>query len=364
VTRWPVRRGRTGLVLALAMVATCTLVRSADAATAGAVPGTDAQAQALLQRAVDAENATEYQGVEVISVDQSAVSSPSASTGAGVDETTTVVNVIHLPGQGTVLAEDADNGTPGRAAFSAAASGADSSRPNLLLGLLGQSYQLKLGTSGLVAGRYARQVVARREDGTVAAQFWMDAATGLLLRRDILGPDGRLVRRSEFVQLALTASAPRHLPVMLPALTGHALSDGDLDAWSARGWPCPRVLGGLSLFDARTEPGSAGQVLHLSYSDGLSTVSVFVQPGRLDPSGLVATSAATVGGQPVRVRAGVPREVVWSSQGFVITVVADAPEGTVAAVVAALPHVVGATDGWGRVERGVARVMSWLNPFA
>jgi sigma-E factor negative regulatory protein RseB len=363
VTRRPVLSGRTGLVLAMAMLATCTLVRSSDAVSAGAVPGTDPQAQALLQRAVEAENATRYQGVEFMSVDDDAVPVGAASAGTAADETTAVVDVTHLPGQGTVLVEDADNGTPGRAAFSAALSGADSSRPNLLLGLLGQTYRLELGTGGLVAGRYAEQVVARRADGSVAARFWTDAATGLLLRRDVLSPDGRLVRMSEFVQLALTAAAPRHLPVMLPALAGQSLSDSDLDGWRSRGWPCARVLGGLSLFDARSEPGSAGPVLHLSYSDGLSTVSVFLQPGRLDPAGLAATSVETVGGEPVWVRSGVPREMVWSSRGYVITVVADAPHATVTAVVASLPHGVEATGGWARVERGVARVMSWLNPF-
>jgi sigma-E factor negative regulatory protein RseB len=367
VNRWPALTGRTGLVLALAMVATCSLVGSSDAATA--VPGSDPQAQALLQRAVEAEDATTYQGVEYLSVaDDDDADDPDSSGDSGGTATAEVVDVTHLPGQGTVLVEDADDGTPERAAFSAASTGADASRPNLLLGLLSRSYQLVLGPGAVVAGRYTSQVVARRSDGTVAARFWIDSSTGLLLRRDTLGPTGVLVRRSEFVQLALTAASPRHLPVMLPAPTGRAMSDDDLGSWRDRGWPCPRVLGGLSLFDARTVPDGGAAILHLSYSDGLSTVSVFVQPGHLAaPAGstaLAGTTAARIGGQPVLVRAGEPREIVWSSDGYVITVVADAPADTVAAVVAGLPHATPAAGAWSRVERGVARVVSWFNPFA
>jgi sigma-E factor negative regulatory protein RseB len=352
--------GRTGVVLGLALLATCGLVGPSDAASPGAVAGSDPAAQALLQRAVSAESATEYQGVEVMSVQDD------GSGRAAAVATTEVVDVTHLPGRGTVLVEDADDGTPARAAFSAAQPDGDDSRPNVLLGLLSRTYRLTVGADDVVAGRPAHQVEAYRADGSLAARFWIDAATGLLLRRDLLGAGGRVLRSSEFLQLALSASVPRHLPVMLPELSGHPLSADALDVWRADGWPCPLTVGGLSLFDARTTAGGGATVLHLTYSDGLSAVSVFVEPGHLDGAAASAygTVAATVGGQRVQVRAGAPREVVWSSSGYVITVVADAPPETVAAVVAGLPPAVGATGGWGRVQRGLSRVVSWLDPFS
>jgi sigma-E factor negative regulatory protein RseB len=353
------RAGRSSVVLVIALVATCALVRSSDAATPSAVAGSDPRAQALLQRAVAAESATAYAGVEYVSLTDA---SSSGAGGAGDTDDTDVLHVTHLPGRGTVLVEDADNGTPDRSGF--AGTDADGARPNLLLGLLSRSYQLVLGPDAVIAGRRTTAVVARRADGTVAARFWIDNASGLLLRRDVVTSRGQLVRSVGFVQLALTAASPEHLPVMVPALTGRPLDDSDLDAWRARGWPCPRVLAGLSLFDARTEPEAGAGALHLSYSDGLSTVSVFAQPGRLDPAVLSETAPATVGGEQVRVRGGEPRQILWSSDGYVITVVADAPDETVAALVAALPHRSADTSAWSRVERGVSRVVSWLNPFS
>ena len=120
----------------------------------------------------------------------------------------------------------------------------------------------------------------------------------------------------------------------------------------------------MTLFDARrVSTDSPGDVLHLSYSDGLSTVSVFVQRGWLDSADVPGARRATVGGQPVLVLAGHPRQLVWDAGGFVLTVVADADRDQVAAVVAELPHSSAAPTGWGRVERGLSRMVSWVNPF-
>ena len=104
--------------------------------------------------------------------------------------------------------------------------------------------------------------------------------------------------------------------------------------------------------------------MHLSYSDGIATVSVFEQRGRLDADGLAGHHREVVDGHEVWVSGEVPQRVVWTSGETVYTVVADAPERTVDQVVAALPHQP-AADGntLGRLGRGLDRVASWFNPF-
>ena len=60
-----------------------------------------------------------------------------------------------------------------------------------------------------------------------------------------------------------------------------------LDDIEDDGWECPRTVSGtMALYEARRVAGDDGDVLHLSYSDGLSIVSVFQQWGSLDPKGL------------------------------------------------------------------------------
>jgi sigma-E factor negative regulatory protein RseB len=130
------------------------------------------------------------------------------------------------------------------------------------------------------------------------------------------------------------------------------------------GWTCPDALpGSLTLVDARRGRNDAGTILHLSYSDGLATVSLFEQRGRLDTDNLHGYRRTTKQGQSVYVRDGVPQRVTWSAKGTVFTVVADAPPRTVDRVVAALPHEKDQSGGWHRLGRGLNRVASWFNPF-
>ena len=104
MNRGPVLGSRTGLVVVLALLASASLVGSSDAATSGVVPGSDPQAQALLQRAVAAENGTVYQGVEYLLVAGDGDSDDPAHGAAGTaGSTSEVLNVTHLPGQGTVV---------------------------------------------------------------------------------------------------------------------------------------------------------------------------------------------------------------------------------------------------------------------
>ena len=104
-------------------------------------------------------------------------------------------------------------------------------------------------------------------------------------------------------------------------------------------------------------------MVHLAYSDGLATVSVFEQRGRLDDAGLDGFRQVRLGGGTVHVRDGVPAQLVWMSDDTVFTVVTDAPDETVAAVVAALPMPEPADTGlMARLGRGFSRAAAWFAP--
>jgi sigma-E factor negative regulatory protein RseB len=118
---------------------------------------------------------------------------------------------------------------------------------------------------------------------------------------------------------------------------------------------------GLTLFDARQSATTAGRVIDLAYSDGLSAVSLFVQRGRL-PAALPGWHQTDVNGNRLYVSNPGEPDLTWSAGGFVYTVVAGAPAPTVAAVVSALPHEAG-LGFWARMKRGLRRLWSWINPF-
>jgi sigma-E factor negative regulatory protein RseB len=320
-------------------------------------PDVDPAAWRLLDRAAAAPRTTAYAGTQFVSAWE-----PDGTTSQ-------VLAVTSSPSEGTTWRVAGSSPGAGPAVH-AAAQAAD---PSILgagaVTLLARHYSLAVAGAARVAGRTTDVVEAHRPGASgpadaVAARFWLDRATGLVLRREVYDARGRVVRASAFVDVTVTEAEP-----VAGTAAGRAWPDS-LDGAAvrrmrARGWDCPDALPGpLPLVDAR-RGGHQGQIVHLSYADGLASVSVFQQRGHLDRDRLDGYRLDQVGGRPVWVRPEVPRRVVWASDGTVYTVVADAPERTVDRAVRALreqSHARGA-DPMDRLGRGLDRVASWFNPF-
>lgn len=230
-----------------------------------------------------------------------------------------------------------------------------------LLRLLTAHYDLAMAGDGSCTGRAVHVVEAVREhDGTVAGRFWVDSATHLVLRRETFDAAGRLVRSSAFTTLTVGSEDPDVAPAGLDSLTA-----GDLDRLRDDGWRIPdRLAGGLELYDARIRTHDGRQVLHLAYSDGLSTLSLFAQRGKLGAGPMPGFSKHAMGPASVWVKASSPERVVWGGGGRVFTLLSDASPAAVRAAVAVLPHDRSPRHGvLARLGRGLARLGSWLNPF-
>ena len=306
-------------------------VRLVDAGTSRHVEG---EALAVLERAVHAGRTVGYRGRQHVA--------------SGGDSA--VVDVSHRPGHRSVLRARADGVLP------AVATTALDAR---VVSLLAASYDLAVAGSGPCTGRTTTVVEARRDDGQVAGRFWVDEDSGLLLRRDVYGDDGTRLRSSAFVELEVRAAAdvPPGQTTDLPTA---------VDELRGAGWRVPDGLpGGFRLFDARlSAPDEPEHVLHLAYSDGLSTTSLFVQRGALGSEAPDGFRLDEVGGRPVWVRSDAPQRVVWSGGGAVWTLVSDAPADVVRDAVATLPRDRAERDGvLARLGRGLGRLASALSPF-
>ncbi len=126
----------------------------------------------------------------------------------------------------------------------------------------------------------------------------------------------------------------------------------------------PAELPGGYLLVASARPVHDGTpLLHLTYSDGLSTVAVFTQPGTVGGGPGPGWAPVHRDGSDVWVLPGAPERLVWGAAGAVLTIVSDAPHEDLLAAVAALPHDPRPDDGaLPRLRRGVARVASWVDP--
>jgi sigma-E factor negative regulatory protein RseB len=232
-----------------------------------------------------------------------------------------------------------------------------------LVRLLAAHYVLGVSGNSTCAGRPVAVVEAQRPgDGVVAGRFWIDAASSLLLRRETFDRSGRLVRSSAFTEITVDPIGSGLTPA---AVLSDQLDASALDALRRDGWQIPTALAGdLELFDARMRTHDGERVLHLSYSDGLMTLSLFAQRGRLGTTKLAGYDKQQVRGAPVWVRPSTPERVVWGGGGRVFTLLSDAPVETVHAAVGVLPHEKAAKTGLlARIGRGLARLASWLNPF-
>jgi sigma-E factor negative regulatory protein RseB len=320
----------------------------------GMVGGTgrldDPRAVALLSRAATALESTSFSGSRIV-------------TSWGPDGAATArVMVTHVAGQGTLalgrggLAEDA-------AAFLAPGEPDRRSRQDLgfdSLGLLIVSYDLALGPLDEVAGRPA-QVVEIAQGEAVVARIWVDSATGLPLRRDVYDAAGGLAMSGAFARLSVDDEAfIPHLPPAAPTAESEEMALAQHRDLEDQGWACPSRIGALRLVDL--ERVALSSVLHMSYSDGLSRVSVFEQQGVLADDAVESFQHAEIGGVRVLLHEGMPRYVVWESGGTVYTVVSDAPLDTIGAVVAAYPKPA-ELGFWDRIGGGMVRLGVWATPF-
>ena len=336
---------------------------SSAAAPAGGTPSArrpgSALAARLLTQAAQAAVLTSYQGEEIVS---------HWGTSGG---TVVVSDIWHVSG-GQSVTRTLPAGT-----YSSSepylSSDTDGQWPEGVLGvttqlvsLLETHYVVVYAGTGSADNRAAQIVEAWRDDGSLAARFWLDDATKLPLEREVFDTSAHVISEDVFINVQFENQAPVVVPAGGPADPQGPwtapLPARQLLALRARGWLVPSQLPeGLTLFTGAQTSTSTGTVLDLGYSDGLSVVSLFEQRGNLAAK-LAGWQKITVAGHEVYAAEPDQRSLTWSSRGMVYTVIADAPAQTVNAVIGALPH--DKPPGfWKRMSRGFARLASWANPF-
>jgi negative regulator of sigma E activity len=289
-------------------------------------PLTATEAHAVMQRAADAAHSVSYSGQQSFLAYRNG--------GAIVAQ----VDVDARAGQGSQIMVKNQTGQQLLNGFTPALI---SSRvvDDELLDLLERNYRLS-GTRGSnVASRSATVVAATRGDShSVAARWWIDDATGIVLWQETYDRRGSVDLSFGFTSVSVSRgdSILQHLPPRLSVpRTSTSLTISSAAELNASGWSCFRHLAGLSLVRIRSDRAGNPGTVHLVYSDGLSTVSVFEQRGQLTavPEGFDWDNA--LGAQ---VRRGASGVATWQSGEMVFTVVTDGSPGLLAEAVRSLPH--------------------------
>ncbi len=152
-----------------------------------------------------------------------------------------------------------------------------------------ESYEVREQGTEHVAGREAQiLLLSPRDANRFAQRLWVDSRSGLMLRADVLGARQQVLESSAFSQVEIDVK-PRPQTVLQPMkhLDGYrqvrpAPQPIKLDS---EGWALGSLVPGFQLSNCTRRPldpaeGGTSQatVLQAVFSDGLTHVSLFVEP--------------------------------------------------------------------------------------
>ena len=206
---------------------------------------------------------------------------------------------------------------------------------------ISEHYELRAEGVQRVAGRAANVLSLRpKDDRRYAYRLWADQTSGLLLRAEVLDARGTVLESAAFSELAVDAK-PQPQSVLGPMgqLEGYRVVRRKLKPadFEAEGWRMRKSVPGFAQVGCVRRPLSApgddapdapAAVLQAVYSDGLASVSVFIEPYDSQRHG--RSMQTSIGATQTMMR----RDGDWW-----VTVVGDVPPATLHDFAAALTRI-------------------------
>jgi sigma-E factor negative regulatory protein RseB len=175
-------------------------------------------------------------------------------------------------------------------------------------------YDARLGGTERVAGRLCQVVTLQPRDGyRHAYNLWLDKRTGLPLKSRMVNENGTLVSMYVFSEIQI-GKVP-DVQLFRNDLKGKLILKASLDQAAESTWDVTPPPGYARVQEAmRSLPGKAAPVTHLVFTDGLSVLSMFIEP--IDPQaqrlqglsaeGVIGVYAREVDGHTVTTLGEVP----------------------------------------------------------
>ncbi|MBI3772688.1 MAG: MucB/RseB C-terminal domain-containing protein [Gammaproteobacteria bacterium] len=186
-------------------------------------------------------------------------------------------------------------------------------------------YLLKMGEKDRVAGRIARIVIVNPKDEyRYGYRLWLDESTGLLLRSDLIAVDGRVIEQVMFTSMAIGKASPRKTPLK-PAAGVKGVGSADAKPVINQ-WRVTKLPAGFSQIESPALK-QEGNGVHRIFTDGLASVSLFVEKAKSKDDAFVGVS-----------RMGAVSAFGNLMDGHQLTVVGEVPEATVKMIGASVTH--------------------------
>lgn len=179
-----------------------------------------------------------------------------------------------------------------------------------------QTYSVQYLKDERVAGLPAKAYLLQPKDKyRYPYRLWVEPSSGLLLKSAMLSPDGETLEQFSFTQVRIDAPPRESKPLKLSP--GAALGSPSMqgETWQLNNLPLGFVVIKRS---ERATPGGGSPMVHLVFSDGLATVSMFIESG----SGASRLPLGYATGQAMH---GLAREV----HAHRVVVLGEVPEVTI-----------------------------------
>jgi sigma-E factor negative regulatory protein RseB len=149
---------------------------------------------------------------------------------------------------------------------------------------LDDHYDIEAGKTTKVLGRKTQMIsVKPRDEYRYGYRLWLDYETAMPLKSQLCDRDGKVIEEILFAQLDL----PEHIPA--ESIKPETSAEGfrwfrqavlPVAAAGSETWQVPKLPSGFKLTNrlVQAATGSNAEVQHLVFSDGLASVSVFIEP--------------------------------------------------------------------------------------
>lgn len=190
-------------------------------------------------------------------------------------------------------------------------------------------YSIETGPATKVLGRHTQLILVQpRDQYRYGYRLWLDKKTAMPLKSQLCDARGNVIEQILFAELQLRDDIPPER--LKPGVDATGFKWVKQDAQAPRtplarmGWYVVRLPAGFTLRTARIQrlEGSQQSIRHLVYSDGLASVSVFIEPraaqGQRPGQGLAKLGSAFAYSRPM--------------DGHQVTAVGEVPAATVEAI--------------------------------
>ena len=164
-----------------------------------------------------------------------------------------------------------------------------------------RTYTFLIDADERVAGKKAHVVVINPKDSyRYGYRLWLDQTNWLLLKSEMRDANGKVVEQLMFTDVQVVDSIPESM--LEPEIVSEKFTwfNGEMATgqdsqrkMNGLGWHATKLPSGYSIKDHYSQaiPGSSSPVEHMVISDGLATVSVYIEPFSAESQTFVGASS-------------------------------------------------------------------------